>query len=68
MGPLIRLFDETFTLQDVRRATVELEIKGKDGFSLKGSSSMKMISRDITELVSQTRNDNHQYPGTHNSS
>jgi fumarylacetoacetate (FAA) hydrolase family protein len=37
LGPLIRLFDPNFTLDDVRSAVVELEIVGADGFILNGS-------------------------------
>ena len=36
LGPFIRLFDETFTLDDVRSAKVELLIEGADGYRLSG--------------------------------
>ncbi len=49
LGPFIRLFDATFTLDDVRHAVVVLRVAGDDGFVLDGSSSMKMISRDPAE-------------------
>ena len=62
IGPFIRLFDERFTLDDVRRAVVRLEIDGDDGFRLEGKSSMSEISRDPAELVAQTLGKNHQYP------
>lgn len=62
VGPFIRLFDETFTLEDVRRATVILEVQGEDGFRLRGESSMTQISRDPLELVAQTCGRHHQYP------
>ena len=62
MGPLIRLFDEGFTLDDVRSATISLEVRGADNFVLEGSSSMSLISRDPLELIGQTRSDAHQYP------
>src|SRR5206468_12950464 len=32
IGPFIRLFDKTLTLDDVRRAQVRLTVKGDDGF------------------------------------
>src|SRR5438876_749671 len=38
VGPFVRLFDEAFTLDDVRSAVVELEIVGPDGFRLQGQS------------------------------
>ena len=62
IGPFIRLFDESFTMDDVRRAVVSLEVDGEDGFKLKGSSSMSLISRDPLELVAQTIGRHHQYP------
>jgi len=62
IGPFIRLFDEQFTLDDVRSAVVRLEIEGEDGFRLEGASTMSEISRDPTELVAQTIGRNHQYP------
>jgi fumarylacetoacetate (FAA) hydrolase family protein len=61
IGPFIRLFDEDFTLDDVRSAVVELEISGADGFSLRGQSRMSEISRDPEELVRQAMSEHH-YP------
>jgi fumarylacetoacetate (FAA) hydrolase family protein len=62
IGPFIRLFDEQFTLDDVRAAVVRLEIEGEEGFHLEGKSSMSEISRDPADLVAQTIGRNHQYP------
>lgn len=62
MGPFIRLFDANFTMDDVRSAVVKLEIAGEDGFTLRGESSMSLISRDPMELISQTISKHHQYP------
>ncbi|MFN2237589.1 MAG: fumarylacetoacetate hydrolase family protein [Anaerolineales bacterium] len=62
VGPFIRLFDETFKIDDVRNADVALEVEGEDGFGLKEVSPMNKISRDVLDLVSQTINENHQYP------
>jgi fumarylacetoacetate (FAA) hydrolase family protein len=62
IGPFIRLFDAQFTLDDVRKAVVRLEIVGEEGFRLEGQSSMSLISRDPAELVAQTIGKNHQYP------
>ena len=62
LGPFIRLFDRTFTLDDVRASTVSLKVEGEDGFTLTGESSMRLISRDPTELVAQTIGAAHQYP------
>jgi fumarylacetoacetate (FAA) hydrolase family protein len=62
IGPFIRLFDATFSLDDVRAQEVELLVKGEDGFVMRGSSSMKRISRDPQDLAAQTLNATHQYP------
>jgi len=62
LGPFIRLFDETFGIEDVRSAEVALRVVGEDGFIMDGSSSMNQISRDPLDLVAQTLNENHQYP------
>jgi fumarylacetoacetate (FAA) hydrolase family protein len=61
IGPFIRLFDDQFTLDDVRSAIVELEISGTDGFKLQGQSRMSEISRDPEELVRQAMSEHH-YP------
>jgi fumarylacetoacetate (FAA) hydrolase family protein len=62
IGPFIRLFDEGFTLDDVRRAELSLLVEGPDGFVLRGRSSMSQISRDPEDLVAQTVGRHHQYP------
>ncbi|NBB62123.1 fumarylacetoacetate hydrolase [Pseudomonas sp. ODNR1LW] len=61
IGPFIRLFDDGFSMDDVRAATVRLEVEGTDGFVMTGESSMRLISRDPEELVRQTLSA-HQYP------
>jgi fumarylacetoacetate (FAA) hydrolase family protein len=62
IGPLIRLFDKSFTLDDVRRTQVRLNVAGTDGFVLDGSSDVGRISRDPEDLVSQMIGRHHQYP------
>jgi fumarylacetoacetate (FAA) hydrolase family protein len=63
IGPFVRLFDETFTLDTVREASVSLRIEGAhDGFVLDGVSHMREISRDPADLVTQTHGAHHQYP------
>lgn len=61
LGPLVRLFNEDFTIDDVRNAELELTIDGPEGYRLEGHSSMNQISRDPLELVRQTLSE-HQYP------
>ena len=62
IGPFIRLFDDGYTLEDVRACNVDLTVAGDDGFVLKGVSAMSQISRDPLDLIAETINDNHQYP------
>jgi fumarylacetoacetate (FAA) hydrolase family protein len=62
LGPFIRLFDESFSLDDVREAELSMTVEGTDGFTLRGRSSMREISRDPADLVAQTIGRHHQYP------
>jgi fumarylacetoacetate (FAA) hydrolase family protein len=62
IGPFLRLFDDSFTLDTVRSLQVRLEIDGTDGFHLDGVSEMAQISRDPAELVAQLLGPHHQYP------
>jgi fumarylacetoacetate (FAA) hydrolase family protein len=62
LGPFIRLFDDAFTMEHVRRLTVHLDIRGVDGFHLADASPMREISRDPEVLVSQLIGSHHQYP------
>jgi fumarylacetoacetate (FAA) hydrolase family protein len=62
IGPFIRLFDDQFSMDDVRQCDISLNVTGLDGFTLHGASSLRHISRDPLDLVAQTINANHQYP------
>jgi fumarylacetoacetate (FAA) hydrolase family protein len=62
LGPFIRLFDESFTLDDARQVDVRLQIAGLDGFVLEGTNSVGEISRDPLDLVAHTHGSHHQYP------
>ena len=62
IGPLLRLFDAHFTLDDIRQTVVSLTVEGEDGFRLEGSSSIARISRDPADLVAQMLNTHHRYP------
>jgi fumarylacetoacetate (FAA) hydrolase family protein len=62
IGPFIRLFDDDFTIDDVRACEVMLQIDGPDGFVLSGSSSMSQISRDPLDLAAQAIGATHRYP------
>ena len=62
LGPMIRLFDADFTLEDIRAAEIALTIAGRDGFALEERGAVGSISRDPTELVAQLIGAHHQYP------
>ena len=62
VGPFLRFFDASFTLDAVRAMTVTLMVTGPDGFRLDGVSHMNRISRDPVDLVGQMVGPHHQYP------
>ncbi len=62
IGPMIRLFDDSFGMDDVRRLDLDLTVTGTEGFMLNGQSTMREISRDPETLVQQTIGAHHQYP------
>ena len=62
VGPMIRLFDDTFSLDDVRHMQLSLKVEGEDGYVLNGGSNMSKISRDPADLVGQMIGPHHQYP------
>ncbi|WP_293752162.1 fumarylacetoacetate hydrolase family protein [Limnohabitans sp. Rim8] len=62
IGPLIRLFDEHFGIDDVRQCDLSLKVQGPEGFVMQGSSALSQISRDPLDLVGQAMGKYHQYP------
>ncbi|WP_309682659.1 fumarylacetoacetate hydrolase family protein [Polaromonas sp.] len=62
IGPFIRLFDEHFGIDHVRRSDLTMTVTGPEGFEMKGGSSLSKISRDPLDLVAQAIGRNHQYP------
>ncbi len=62
IGPFIRVFDDGYSMDDVRKAELTLRVEGEDGFVLNGRSSMTQISRDPESIVAQTIGRHHQYP------
>jgi fumarylacetoacetate (FAA) hydrolase family protein len=62
IGPFVRLFDNTFSLDDIRKMDITMTVEGEDGFVLDGHSSIGKISRDPEDLVAQTIGKVHQYP------
>jgi fumarylacetoacetate (FAA) hydrolase family protein len=62
IGPFIRLFDAGYSLDDVRRTEIKLEVAGADGFRMEGASSLAEISRDPADLAAQALGRHNQYP------
>ncbi len=62
IGPFIRLFDDTFSLDDVRAMEIALRVEGEDGFTLDGASSLSEISRDVADLAGQAIGAHNQFP------
>ena len=62
IGPFIRLFDDSFGIDDVNSASLTMRVTGTDGFEMSGTSNMSEISRKPAELVSHAFGPNHQYP------
>ncbi len=62
LGPFIRLFDGSFTIETVKAADIALAVTGEDGFELTGVSNMSQISRSPESIVAATIGRHHQYP------
>jgi fumarylacetoacetate (FAA) hydrolase family protein len=63
IGPFLRLLDDGFTIDTLRRTEVEVEVAGADdGFKVRGRYSLTQISRDPLDLAGQAIGANHQYP------
>ncbi|MBK1659728.1 fumarylacetoacetate hydrolase family protein [Paracraurococcus ruber] len=62
LGPVLRLFEAGFTLDDVRGAEITMSIEGADGFRLEETGPVGAISRDPKDIVAQLIGPHHQYP------
>lgn len=62
IGPFVRLFDSSFSLDDVSNADVHLRVDGLDQFVVEGTNTMREISRPPADLVRATIGAEHQYP------
>ncbi|MGW4087301.1 fumarylacetoacetate hydrolase family protein [Streptomyces sp. NPDC004822] len=62
VGPFVRLLDDGFGLDDVRGLDIDLRVDGPEDYVLRGSSTLREISRDILDLVGATHGPHHQYP------
>ena len=62
LGPFIRLVDGTYGVEQMRQAQISMSVTGEDGFTLRATSSMGEISRDVDDLVRATAGAYHSYP------
>lgn len=62
IGPFIRLFDDTFGIEDAARTTITTRIIGKDGFEAEHTGRLEDISRPLPDLLAATHGRHHQYP------
>lgn len=62
LGPFVRIFDGSYTLDDARTETIELTVRGTDGYVLHGTNNVSRLSRPFEELVGAAHGTHHQYP------
>ncbi len=62
LGPFVRLLDQHYSVNELRRTEIQVEVTGVDGFRVEGKYSVAQISRDPLDLAAQTLNREHQYP------
>jgi fumarylacetoacetate (FAA) hydrolase family protein len=62
IGPFIRMLDDTFPLDAARRISFQTTVHGLDGFSVKHTTNVSEIGRDLADLASQLHSRTHQYP------
>lgn len=63
IGPFLRLFDDTFTLDTVRTERIALRVDGaEDGYVLEDENNVARLSRPFEQLIAATHGDHHQYP------
>ena len=62
IGPFVRLFDDSFTLDTIRNIRVNLHVDGADGFHEEGVNSMDEIRRDPQDALAKQLFDIHDYP------
>lgn len=62
LGPFVRLFDGSFTLDTVRDERIRLRVEGADGYLLEGENHVGRLSRSFERLISAAAGRHHQYP------
>jgi fumarylacetoacetate (FAA) hydrolase family protein len=62
IGPWVRLFDGTFTLDSLMQERITCRVSGLDGFETSGANVLGEISRHPLDLVRAATGGHHQYP------
>lgn len=63
LGPFVRLFDDSFTLDTVRHERITLRVQGaQDDFVLEGENNVARLSRSFERLIAAAHGSHHQYP------
>jgi fumarylacetoacetate (FAA) hydrolase family protein len=62
LGPFVRFFDASFSLDAIRNTKVHLHVDGTDGFHEEGVNSMAEIRRDPQESLARQLFEIHDYP------
>lgn len=62
LGPFVRLFDGSFTLDTVREERITLSVQGTDGYLLEGENNVARLSRSFERLIQAAHGAHHQYP------
>lgn len=62
LGPFVRLFTDSYTLDDARSESIRLTVSGQDGYTITGTNSVGRLSRPFEELVGAAYGTHHQYP------
>ncbi|MFC7404206.1 fumarylacetoacetate hydrolase family protein [Georgenia alba] len=62
LGPFVRLFEESFPIDDLRDERIGLRIEGTDGYVLQGENHVGRLSRSFERLVGAACGAHHQYP------
>ena len=59
---MLRMLDESFTLDAARRVRFETVVEGPDGFRVAHVTQVNEIGRDLADLAGQAISAYHQYP------
>jgi len=62
VGPFVRMLDDAFPLDAVRRLSFQTTVEGLDGFRVSHTTQVKEISRDLADLAGQVHSRYHRYP------